>query len=178
MRTPHLIGLLGVLSLAGVASFAIAQDKSDHPRADAAKAKLEAKKEELKEKRDDLKDKRDDKQEERRDARAARDADDPDLKDLKEEWKKKHADWVEKRKDRRDEVKAKLKEKYGDELKVPAARAELKVHARRVARLERIIFLAQATEKKAVEDKANALLKKENERHDKRMTALAAEVKK
>jgi hypothetical protein len=171
MKTHHVLGLLGALGLALVATPALADDAKggphkDHPKAEEAKAKAEEKKEEAKEKVDAAKDAAKDKVEE------AKDKVDADLKDLKDDWKKKRAEWVEKRKERRDQVKDELKKKYGDELKAPAVKEELKHHARRVARLERIIFLAEATDKKKVVEKAQEALKKENERHEKHMETL------
>ena len=55
-----------------------------------------------------------------------------------------------------------------------AMRAELKRHARRVARLERIKALATEAKDTAIADRASKLLDKENARHDKWLTTAAA----
>ncbi len=93
-----------------------------------------------------------------------------DAKDaLKARWKKLR----ETRKERRQERRAKIKEKWGEDvLKRPAVRAELKIHARRVARLNRIRALAKADGKDAVVERVDKILAKENSRHDKHMETL------
>lgn len=88
---------------------------------------------------------------------------------LKERWKKLR----DTRKERREERKTKIKEKWGeDALKHPAVRAELKIHARRVARLNRIRALAKAEGKDTVVERVDKVLAKENTRHEKHMETL------
>jgi hypothetical protein len=78
----------------------------------------------------------------------------------------------ERKKARQDE----LLKKWGDKLLEHAAvRAELKVNARRSARLQRMLTLAEASEKpnKAkIVARINKLIEKEQERHQKHMEAL------
>lgn len=100
---------------------------------------------------------------------------DPDIEKLKDEWKKKHAEWVDKRKERRDAARTVARTELGVRLSNPAIIEELKRHARRVARLERIIFLADAGEKTELAKKARDLLAKEEARHEKRLEALKSQ---
>lgn len=133
-----------------------------------------------KERHEDRKERREDRREERREERKDDDKTGAGEKkdDLKEEWKEKHRAWVEKRKDRREERREELKKKWGDVLEKPAAVAELKKHARRVARLQRVKFLAEAGGKTEIVEKAKTLLEKERARHDKRMETIKSEVAK
>ena len=88
---------------------------------------------------------------------------------VKEQWKKMR----ETRKERREERRTEIKEKWGeDALKRPAVRAELRMHSRRVARLNRIRSLAKAEGKDAVVERVDKILAKENSRHDKHMETL------
>ncbi len=124
----------------------------------------EERKEDRKERKEDRKEDREERKEDRKENRV----------ELKKEWKEKHSAWVDKRGERRDARREEVKKKWGDLADKPAARAELRKHARRVARLERIIFLADATEKPKVSENAKALLEKERARHQARMDALKA----
>lgn len=127
-----------------------------------------------KERHEDRKERREERREDRRDG----DKKDDKKDDLAPEWKEKHRAWVEKRKDRREERHRELAKKWGDTLQKPAAVAELKKHGRRVARLERVKFLAEASGKTDVVEKTKALLEKERARHDKRMETIKSEVAK
>jgi colicin import membrane protein len=128
------------------------------PKKEALKEKLKEKREELKEKREDLKEKRDDLKD------AARD----NALDLKERWQKLRETRVERRKERRDEIK----KKWGELEKKPAVRAELKVHAWRMARLKRLRAIAEADGKTDTVARIDKLVQKENERHEKHMQTL------
>ncbi|MFO0568161.1 MAG: hypothetical protein U0263_21045, partial [Polyangiaceae bacterium] len=89
-------------------------------------------------------------------------------KDLKEAWEKLR----ETRKDRRKEHREALQKKWGDLPKRPAVKAELKVHAWRVARLKRIRAVADNQGKKDAVSRVDKLLEKENTRHQKHMEKL------
>ncbi len=141
---------LSVLLGAGWAGAQPGKDKREERREDR-KEKREEKREERQEKRDDKKD------------------------ELKEEWKKKRDEWREKRKDRREERRTELKKKWGELLEKPAARAELRIHTRRMARLERVAFLAEATGKTAVLERAKKAIEKERARHQARMEKIQKE---
>ncbi|MEZ4227133.1 MAG: hypothetical protein R3B13_39710 [Polyangiaceae bacterium] len=109
----------------------------------------------------------------RKDAKEARgEAHEATGEAAKEAWKKMR----ENRKERREERRAKIKEKWGeDALKRPAVRAELRMHGRRVARLNRIRALAKADGKDAVVTRVDKLLEKENSRHQKHMETLKSQ---
>ena len=126
--------------------------------ADSPKERKEDRKEDRKDRKEDLKDRKEDRKEDR--------------VEFKKEWKEKHSAWVEKRSERRDARREEVKKRWGNLVEKPAGRAELRKHARRVARLERIIFVADATEKPKVSENAKALLEKERTRHQARMEAL------
>lgn len=163
-----LLALCGVLSSPLAESFAQGlPGKPLKAKADEAKEKAADRKEKREERREDAKDKAEDKT-----ATVEAAVDDK----LKPEWKKKRDEWREKRKERGEELRSAIKTKLGeDALKRPAVRAELRVHAMRLARLNRILFLAQAHEKAKIEEKVKALIEKENARHDKRIEALKTE---
>lgn len=79
----------------------------------------------------------------------------------------------ESREARRDERKKELKEKWGAKvLERGPVQAELKVHARRKARLARIRALAKEEGKDAVVERVDKLLEKENARHERHMATL------
>ena len=146
------------------------------------KEKLEAMKEKAKERREDRKEKREEKKEELKEKL------DNMTDEEKEEWKKKHAErkeeraevreawkeWKDKRKERRKARRDELKEKLGDDLKRPAVKAELKIHARRMARLNRIRVVAKAEGKDEVVKRVDTLIAKEKARHDKHIETLKA----
>lgn len=149
------VGLaLAVLALGGAA---LAGPKERHDR-------REDRRDERHDRRDDRHDRRDDRKDDRKDK----------VDDLKDEWKKKHADWVEKRQERREARRAELKKLWGDLVDKPVVRAELRIHAQRLARLHRVRFLAEANGNKAALERADKAIARENERHQKRMDALKA----
>lgn len=76
------------------------------------------------------------------------------------------------RKQRRAAHLARIKQRWGKAVAHPAVRAELKVHAWRMARLDRIKELASANDKKDVVARVDKLIEKENARHDKHMGVL------
>lgn len=76
------------------------------------------------------------------------------------------------RKERREKRRAEIKAKWGDLVQHPAVRAELKVHAWRIARLNRIRSLADAAGKQDVVARVDSLTAKENARFEKHMETL------
>jgi hypothetical protein len=76
------------------------------------------------------------------------------------------------RKERRAARLAKIKQKWGGLVTHPAVRAELKVHAWRMARLDRVRELAAAEDKTDVVARVDKLIAKEEARHDKHMGVL------
>ncbi len=156
-----------------------AADKAKEARENAAKQGREARskiaeamekagkaKADAKEAREDAKEARKDAKEAREDAREAR----------KEAHAAVRATWAElkaSRQTRRTERREALKEQWGDDvLKRPAAQAELKVHARRLARLYRMRTLAKEANKDAVVTQVDKLIEREKTRHNKRMDTI------
>jgi hypothetical protein len=80
----------------------------------------------------------------------------------------------ESRTERRKAKLAELKAKYGDIVDKPAVRAELRLHAMRMAKLHRLERIATAQGKDDAAKRVQALVTKENARHDKRMDELKA----
>src|SRR5690606_7927315 len=68
---------------------------------------------------------------------------------------------------------AKLRKAYGAALDSPAGRNELILHAWRVARLERLIQIAEAEERSELVERAKDLLAKETARHEAALAKLA-----
>jgi hypothetical protein len=98
----------------------------------------------------------------------------------KAELKQELAALKESRGERRRQHRADLKERWGDGLAQPAAREELRHHERRMARLERMLLLAQTERAGAAKDKLVARIEKliahENGRHERKMEQLQAQV--
>ncbi|MAT29433.1 MAG: hypothetical protein CMN31_19020 [Sandaracinus sp.] len=81
------------------------------------------------------------------------------------------------RRTRREEAWRRLRERTGTERPraiAPPIRAELRQHARRVARLKRVEGLAAEAEDEAALTRVRALMEREEARHQRRMTRLAA----
>lgn len=154
-----------VLVALGLAGTAVAGPKDRQEKREERRDDRHDKREE---KRDDRQDKREERRDDRQDKREEK------VDDLKDEWKKKHSDWVEKRQERRQARREELKKLWGDLVDKPVVRAELRVHGRRLARLNRVRFLAEANGKTAAVERADKAIKRENERHQKRMDALKA----
>ena len=76
---------------------------------------------------------------------------------------------------RRGQRVAKLKKAYGAALDAPAVRSELLLHAWRVARLERLMQMAEAEERSELLTRAQELLAKETARHEAELAKLAKE---
>jgi hypothetical protein len=91
--------------------------------------------------------------------------------DLKAELAKLHDNAGERSKEHRQE----LGKRWGSALAMPAAREELKHHARRMAYLNRALLLAQTEvtkDKDKVIERITKLIDKENERHERKMEQL------
>ncbi|MEO5729080.1 MAG: hypothetical protein ABI134_18615, partial [Byssovorax sp.] len=144
-------------------------------RKDAREEKREAAKDAREEKRDDAKDAREEKREAAKDAREdKRD----DAKDAREEKKEaheaKHDQRAETRKDRREAHRLEVSKRWGTVLKMPEAAAELKVSARRLARLTRARAVAVEAGKTELVERADKLIARENERHTTAMERIKA----
>ena len=57
-------------------------------------------------------------------------------------------------------------------MRTPAAKAELKLHAQRLAKLNRIKLLAQEYGFAGILARVNVAIKRENKRHNRKMTSL------
>ena len=138
-----------------------------------------------KERREDRQEKREDRQEKREDRQEKRE----DQKEKREDQQEKREDRQEKREDRRETIEdlrknrqerrqehiKQLKERWGDALGRPAVKAELKVHARRMARLNRARRLAESAGKTDAVAKADKLIEREQARHQAAMAKFKAE---
>ena len=127
-----------------------------------------------------------DKREARREQRAEFKSAVADLRDRqaqgklsKEELKKELAALDKSRNERRREHREALKQRWGADLARPPAREELRHHERRMAQLERMSLLAQSERSGAAKGKLVAridkLVARENERHQRKMTQVAAQ---
>jgi len=98
----------------------------------------------------------------------------------KPELKQELAALKESRGERRRKHRADLKERWGDGLAQPSAREELGHHERRMARLERMLLLAQTERAGAAKEKLvpriEKLIEHENARHERKMQQLQAQV--
>lgn len=147
-RAALVFGAVGVL-----AAPAVAQPGKERreERREERKERREEKKEDLKEKKEDLKEK---------------------LEDKKDAVKENVEERREKRKERRKDRREKLKERWGDLLEKGPVKAELARHGRRVARLTRMLALAEEAKKDDAVKRIKELMDKENARHDGRMAKL------
>lgn len=126
--------------------------------------------EDRKEKREDRQEKREDRRELREDIKdgASRKEIREDRKELAEDRKELRGDRKELRADREQARKAQireLREKWGDSIKKPAVKEELKVHSRRMARLTRARAVADEAGKKELVARIDKLVEKERTRH-------------
>jgi hypothetical protein len=148
------------LTLLASAGVAVAGPKGQERR--------EEKREERKEKREERREERQERREERKEERQER------REEAKEQRKAQRKAWQEARRERR---KQRL-ETWGRSLGVlagrPLVRAEVKLHVRRIARLERMRYVAETEDKPALLARIDALLVKERTRHDRRIEALKA----
>ena len=101
-----------------------------------------------------------------------------DGKIKKEELSAKLAQLNTTRDERRKEHREDVGKRWGGTLAMPPARDELKLHARRMAFLDRALVLAQADtkpEKAKTIDRISKLIEKENARHEKAMTRIQSQ---
>ncbi len=162
---------IGVALLAAttVASADVPRDKPPLTRKEIREDKKEI--------REDRKEIREDRKEIREDKKAGADPKEirEDKKELREDRKELREDKKELREDRKARREAKrkeLREKWGDVTKRPEARAELKVHARRMARLTQARKVAETDGKKELVARIDKLLEKEKARHQRAMDRL------
>ncbi|MBI4952207.1 MAG: hypothetical protein HY908_09245 [Myxococcales bacterium] len=73
---------------------------------------------------------------------------------------------TERRQERRAELRTRVREILGDRPLTPAIVGELRTHARRVARLERLREIAAEQEREALVTQLDELLRAERERHE------------
>lgn len=95
----------------------------------------------------------------------------------KDELKARLTELRERREDRAKEHREELKARYGAALGSPAAREELEHHARRLARLNRAMVLAETEvvkDKDKLKERIQKLLDKENARHQQAMDRFKA----
>lgn len=172
-RAKHLfvMGALFVGTLLS-ASAGSAQPKDHDERKEKREERREERKEAREERKEERKDARDDRKEERKEERKEH------KEDIKDEWKEKRKAWREKREDRRKEWREEAKKKWGDLVDKAPVREELRVHGRRMARLERVRFLAEASGKKDLLERADKAIEREKARHEARMAALKTEAPK
>ncbi len=95
-----------------------------------------------------------------------------EVKEARQEVAEAWAKLRETRKVRRQERRDEVKKKWGAVSEHPAVKAELKLHAWRMARLNRIRTIAKAEGKTEVVARADKLIEKEKARHEKHMEAL------
>ena len=144
-----------------------------------AAEKREEKKDALAEKREEKRDAREEKREAAKDAREDKREEAKDAREEKREEKKdaldaKHDQRAETRKDRREAHRLEVSKRWGAVLKVPEAAAELKVSARRMARLTRARAVAVEAGKTELVERADKLIARENERHTTAMERIKA----
>lgn len=124
----------------------------------------------------DVKDAREKVKEDKKDLREARHAHDAGAaKEAKDDLHKDREKLREERKAKRKEHMAELRAKWGQMLKQPGVKAEMRLHMSRMARLRRIESLAKAKNKDAIVKRTEAAMEKEKARHQKRMDELKAQ---
>lgn len=157
-------GALFTVALLGISVAATAQPRKEL-------------REDRKELRQDRKELREDRRELREDLKQGADPKEikEDRKELREDRQELREDRKELREDRREIRKARRKEvreRWGETVKKPAAKAELKVHARRMARLTRARAVAQDAGKTELVARIDKLVEKEKARHQSAMEKL------
>jgi hypothetical protein len=127
--------------------------------------------EDRQEKREDRQEKREDKQEKREDRQEKRE----DKQEKREDRRDAIEDLRKTRQERRKEHLKEVRGRWGDIVGRPAVRAELKVHAQRIARLNRARRLADSATKTELVAKIDKLLERERARHQAAMTKMKTE---
>lgn len=123
-----------------------------------------------------LKEAKDKVKEEKKELREAKKSGDAGaIAEEKKELKQAEKELREARKKRREEHLAEMRAKWGEILKKPGVKEEMRVHARRMSRLRRIEKIARDAKKEAVVKRATALQEKEKARHQKKMDELKSQ---
>ena len=194
----HMFTCMGVaLLVGGVAAPALAQPRKDkrEERRENRQERREERREDRQDKREELKEKRQERRETYKEKKARHaelkekqkngDLSDEEKAELErmeknyERIKKKHeelkARFKERKenwKERRNKARKAWLDKWGELHKMPAVKAELAKHARRVAYLQQVRLVCEAEEDTGCVERADGLLAKENARHDGRMNKL------
>jgi hypothetical protein len=160
---------LWTAALALASSLVVAPAAADDP---PGKQPVKDAKEAAKDAKDKLRDARKDAKEatgdDKKDAKQ-------DVKDAKKDLREARQKVRETRKDRREELRKAVKDKWGGDLvKKPKVRAELALHAQRMAKINHMEFLAKDNDKDQLLERIQKLRDKEKARHEKRMEALKA----
>lgn len=119
--------------------------------------------EERKELREERKELREDKRELREDIKDG--ATRKEIRDDRKEIAEGRKDVAEARKELRKTRRKEVREKWGEVVKKPEAKEELKVHGRRMARLTRARAVAEELGKKELVARIDKLIEKEKTRH-------------
>ena len=163
MKTRRLLPLLAVAAMLVAAPSANAQDSKGERKADRKEAREDKK--ELKEAKGDLKEAK----------KEARDAGgDAAVKEARMKLGEARKQLQDNREERRKNARAALRAKWGDLADKPAVKAELRLHAQRMAKLRMMKNVADDGDKKNLEERVDKLIDKEKARHQARMDALKA----
>lgn len=92
--------------------------------------------------------------------------------EVEKKLEKKAAEHEQSREERSQTERSRLKKEHGASLEKPAVKEELGRHAWRVARLRRLLDVAEASEREDLVDRAKALLAQEEKDHQDRLIAL------
>jgi hypothetical protein len=147
--TKHLVLLLPAFALVASTGLSAAQPPAGSARGDERREKTEQRRERREERREQRKDRAEERAEDRKER-------------------------VEARRERRRERAEELRARYGRALGEPAVVAELRVHARRMARLHTLRRVAEKEGKTALLPRIDKLIEKERARHQRHMDALKA----
>jgi hypothetical protein len=166
-----------------VACFALVAGAQTPPPA-GAEARQDKKelRQDKKELREDKKEAREDRKEAREEAREdrkeAREEAREDRKEAREDRKERIEDLRQTRAERRKEHLKKWREKWGDLANRPNVKAEMKVHARRMARLNHMRRVAERSAKTELVARIDKLIEREQARHTAALERFKAEVAK
>ena len=164
MRTRRLMALLALAAMVMTAPSASAQD---------AKGDRKADRKEVKEDKKDVKDAKNDLKEAKKEARDAG-GDAAAVKEARMKLGEARKQLQDNREERRKNARAALRAKWGDLADKPAVKAELRLHAQRMAKLRMMKNVADDGDKKNLEERVDKLIDKEKTRHQARMDALKA----
>ena len=167
---------MALVALAVVGTMAPAASARDGKKGDHKEARKEAK-EAHKEAKEDLKDAKKDLKEAEKDA--AKDGvpgpGGAAVKEARTKLVEARRRLKETREERRRTERTALQAKWGKELLAkPAVRAELRLHAQRMAKLRQMKNVADDADKKNLEERVDKLIEREKARHAARMDALKA----